>query len=144
MDGAGGLLGAAQAPDLLVELDAVALLGGFPAFLAADLADLAEMVFSVTRLGRPAAFAASLGSAHLADFFLLLHGSSTSLSGLLDGLSNARFTYPASWALKLASREGRLSRSSCSITPLGLPKKRTSGGALAPARWEMCLEKADN
>ena len=70
------LLGPPQAPDLLIELDAIALLGRLAAFLAANLADLAEMVFSIAFLGRPSALSTSLSSAHLAYlhfFHLGLH-----------------------------------------------------------------------
>src|SRR5262249_40120044 len=58
------LAGTALAPDLLVELDAVAALGGVAALLAADLPDLAEEVGAVALLGGPSTPAAGLGPGH--------------------------------------------------------------------------------
>src|SRR4029450_533753 len=55
----------ALAADLLVELDAVALLGRLAAFLSAPAADLPQEVVAVPLLGGLAALAAGLGPAHL-------------------------------------------------------------------------------
>src|SRR4029453_10797278 len=58
----------ALAPDLLVELDPVALLGRLAALLPPHPADLAEEVVAVALLGRLATLASGLGSAHLLRF----------------------------------------------------------------------------
>src|SRR5439155_21517382 len=56
---------AALPPDALVELDAVAGLGGLPTLLSAEPADLAEELGPVPLLGREAALATGLRSGHL-------------------------------------------------------------------------------
>src|SRR5207244_4440897 len=87
------LAGPALAADLLVELDAVAALGGVAALLPPDPPDLAEELGAVPLLRRQAALAAGLGSRHPAAIDRALRHAITS-TVLLTGNEGLSATFP--------------------------------------------------